>query len=74
LFFTDSGRLIGNGTAGEQAAVNVRGLITFGQALPADGRRHSVLHAVLLDDYQELLVQRVATASSRLRQSHMYLN
>src|SRR5262249_55278976 len=43
--------------------VRVAGRVAFGQA-PADGRRHSVLLAILLDDYQELLVQRVAAVSA----------
>ena len=46
-------------------AISVPGLrIAFCQALPADGRRHSVLLAVFLDDYQELLVQRVAAVAA----------
>ena len=35
------------------------------QTLPAEGRRHSVLLAVFLDDYHKLLVQRVAAVAAR---------
>src|SRR5258708_5061799 len=38
--------------------------IGFCKTLPADCRRHTVLLAVFLDDYQELLVQRVVAVST----------
>lgn len=40
-------------------------VLVYWKALPAAGRRHSVLQAILLDDDHELLVQRIAAVSAR---------